>query len=563
MVDQNFSSSGGGDNPSSSPDPQKLAKMVKHLEKKLKDSENLRKILEERYDNQSKLFEKTVEELDASKALIGEQFRKIESILKNINQGIVVVDGSLNLQDQMSRAVHEIVGHQLPPGAHLMKDILDATDLSADDKSKISTALMVSVGEDELNFEINCDNLPKEVRIPDRDRILELDWNPTLKDTIIENVIICIRDVTQMRALQESAKLNAENINYIIEIVENDPAEVFSFIKRCKTMLDENAKIMNATDKSIEEKIETMFRNAHTVKGSARIYNLSKVVNAVHELESAYQDVRSNKSPFDVSIFEQRLNECREAVAIYENILITKLHFEEESAAVSEEDRIFATIAKIQNAPPEARPVLIDELLKEYKLRSYHVISRVLAPVIRGIADIAMELHKPCPGVDISNGNFVIHGDIGNMIVDSFTHLIRNCLDHGLEPPQERLDLGKKREGLIKIWTQFSDDGSSGSILLEDDGRGLNLKKLKEVSGAPDSASDESLAEVIFQSGVSTASQVTSISGRGIGMNAVRETLRDVGGDIKIEFTGPKRSTGHRAFRFNLVLPAKYLFKIS
>jgi hypothetical protein len=212
MVDQNFGSAGGGENPTSEIDAKKLTKVVKHLEKKLKDSESQRVRLEERYDNQSKLFDKTVEELDASRALIGEQFRKIESILKNINQGIVVVDGSLNLEAQMSKAVHEIVGHQLPPSANLMKDILDYTNLSSDDKSKISTALMVSVGEDELNFEINSDSLPKELRIPTGDRILELDWNPTLNNTVIENVIVCIRDVTQLRALQENAKINAENI---------------------------------------------------------------------------------------------------------------------------------------------------------------------------------------------------------------------------------------------------------------------------------------------------------------------------------------------------------------
>lgn len=535
---------------------QKLEKKVKHFEKKLGDSENQRKRLEQRYDNQSQLFDKTVAELDASRALIGEQFRKIESILTNINQGIIVVDGNLRIDDQMSRAIHSVVGRQIPSGAHLIKDILDHTNLTADDKSKVITVVSASVGENQLNYELNSDSMPKEVKMENGARILEIDWNPTLKEDTVENIIVCIRDVTQIRTLQEKAKIIADHISNIIEIVENDPKEVNNFIKRCKVMIEENDRVGDQEDKPIEERIEVMFRNAHTIKGSARIYRLSKIVNAVHELESKYQEVRNKRAEYQSGVFKAELEECRRAVSIYEDVLVQKLHFEEKEGG--DEDRIYAIIARMDIASESERNGLWKDLLKEYKLRAYHAISRILSPVVRSVADIAAELQKPCPDVNINGGNIMIHGDINNLLVDSFTHLVRNSLDHGIEPATSREEIGKKRAGTVKIWLAYKEGSEFGSIFLEDDGRGLNLPKLRTMAPSGGQMTDDQVAEIIFASGVSTATEVSGISGRGVGMNAVREALKEVGGDIKIEFTSAAQVNGFRSFRFNLRLPSKY-----
>ncbi|WP_191323937.1 chemotaxis protein CheA, partial [Novosphingobium pokkalii] len=122
---------------------------------------------------------------------------------------------------------------------------------------------------------------------------------------------------------------------------------------------------------------------------------------------------------------------------------------------------------------------------------------------------------------------------------EPLTHLIRNAVDHGIEKPEERLAAGKSAEGTLTL----SAEHRSGRILIRigDDGRGINrervlAKAIEKGLVAPDAQlSKEEIDLLIFAPGFSTAQTVSNISGRGVGMDVVRQNVKDLGGRITIE----------------------------
>ena len=152
-------------------------------------------------------------------------------------------------------------------------------------------------------------------------------------------------------------------------------------------------------------------------------------------------------------------------------------------------------------------------------------------------------------GEDTELDKSVIEG-----IADPITHLVRNSVDHGMETPEERRAAGKPETGTVSLHAFHE----GGSIVIEvaDDGRGLNqeriLRKAYErglLSASEPVPSDEALYGFIFHPGFSTAATVTDVSGRGVGMDIVRQTVQGLGGTITLN------SVPGKGTRFRIRLP--------
>ncbi|UYV14371.1 chemotaxis protein CheA [Porphyrobacter sp. ULC335] len=136
---------------------------------------------------------------------------------------------------------------------------------------------------------------------------------------------------------------------------------------------------------------------------------------------------------------------------------------------------------------------------------------------------------------------------------EPMTHLIRNAVDHGIEPPEERRAAGKDPEGTLTL----SAEQKAGRIIIRisDDGRGIDRDRVlaKAIANdlvAPEALlSDDEINQLIFAPGFSTAAQVSNISGRGVGMDVVKQNVKELGGRITIESTPGKGTT------FSLALP--------
>jgi two-component system chemotaxis sensor kinase CheA len=138
-------------------------------------------------------------------------------------------------------------------------------------------------------------------------------------------------------------------------------------------------------------------------------------------------------------------------------------------------------------------------------------------------------------------------------IGDPLTHLVRNSADHGLEPPEERLDNNKSEMGTIRL--NAFHEGGNICITVEDDGRGLNRDKIiakavkQGLIGENEKLSDDQIWPLIFRPGFSTAEKVTDVSGRGVGMDVVKRNIEALGGTVSIKTVTGKGTT------FTLKLP--------
>jgi two-component system, chemotaxis family, sensor histidine kinase and response regulator PixL len=139
----------------------------------------------------------------------------------------------------------------------------------------------------------------------------------------------------------------------------------------------------------------------------------------------------------------------------------------------------------------------------------------------------------------IVGGNLLIERNVLDILKDPLMHILRNCFDHGLETPTERLLANKPALGVIEIKAFYR--GNQTVITIQDDGRGINLDKIRAKAlkmGIDEqtlsAAGEKELLDLLFEPGFSTAEQVTDLSGRGVGMDVVRTNLQEAKGNIQI-----------------------------
>ncbi len=155
--------------------------------------------------------------------------------------------------------------------------------------------------------------------------------------------------------------------------------------------------------------------------------------------------------------------------------------------------------------------------------------------------------------LDITGGSIEMDRGVLDRMTPAFEHLLRNCVAHGIESPEARTAAGKDAAGTILI--SLHQEGNDVSVEFRDDGAGLNLARIREKAlqqgliSADQPVSDADAANLIFMPGFSTATQVTELAGRGIGMDVVRSEVNALGGRIETSTEAGKGTN------FKLVLP--------
>jgi two-component system chemotaxis sensor kinase CheA len=156
-----------------------------------------------------------------------------------------------------------------------------------------------------------------------------------------------------------------------------------------------------------------------------------------------------------------------------------------------------------------------------------------------------------------------------DMLAEPLAHLVRNCVDHGIEPPAERINLGKPAQGTVKLNAYHQ--GNQIVIEVEDDGRGIDSAKLasraveRGIVSAAEIAqlAEQDLLNLIFHPGLSTADQVTAISGRGMGMDIVRTVLDRLKGSVNLRTAAGKGTTFYLKVPLTLAIIKALLFRVS
>ncbi len=158
----------------------------------------------------------------------------------------------------------------------------------------------------------------------------------------------------------------------------------------------------------------------------------------------------------------------------------------------------------------------------------------------RVVRDLAVQCGKRVR-IEMMGKETELDKTIVEAIKDPLTHLVRNAVDHGIEPPELRMAAGKPAEGRLRLWAFH--EGGQVNIEIADDGGGLNIDRIREEALqrkliSPEEArrmSDRDIAQLILAPGFSTAAKVTNVSGRGVGMDVVKTNVEKIGGTLEIQ----------------------------
>lgn len=501
----------------------------------------------------------------------------ISTMLQNMPQGIMTIMAGGTIHPEYSAYLETIFETDDIAGRDIMDLVFSDTDLGPDILAQVAAVPGVCIGEDRMNFEFNTHVMVKEFQkhMPDgRLKALELTWSPICDEhDTIEKLMLCVRDTTLLKRLEAEATQQKRELEIIGQVLSVSQEKFHEFIASSTRFVQENAAVIRKTFEKHPEIISTLFRNMHTIKGNARTYGLLHLTNKVHEAEQAYDDLRKNpEALWNQDFLLQQLDETHSLIAEYEKINDSKLGRKGpgrrgavEKFLMVEKESIQRSLDLIEQTDPndiEALRRTLGQMAKTLNLIGTEKISDILGGVIESMPSLASELGKAPPVISIEDQGIVVRNQVNGLLKNMATHLFRNSIDHGIESPEERQAKGKSPEGHIHL--ACSIEGGRFWMRMHDDGKGLGIQRIREIGlakgliGKDATPAPEAVAELIFISGFSTAEQVTEVSGRGVGMDAIKGFLEREDGTIQIHFLDDNIQAEYRPFEIVISLPEKF-----
>ncbi len=486
-----------------------------------------------------------------------EKNRHVRSILENIKHGIFTINKHQNIDPDFSKFLAELLDlsqiNKISPIQLLFKE----SSLGADQISIIQSILASTLDENLIIFEMNAHLLPREIHsnIKGKMRTLEIDWIPITDQDTVEKIMVVLKDVTELRNLLLRASVDNEKSEIVNQILAIGIEAFHDFTRFSSEALSKARKGLAAATKPESSIIDSIFRDLHTIKGVARTYRLMQLTDTVHQAEQIFQDMRDGKRSLDSSsLLEESIVPVSDKLNQYKSVAEQKLG---DLAKPSIDSEIVRAMAKAMLAKGSQRAMQMDNACVLLCRKKFAPMRMILEREISGLSFLAERLGKETPSVEFIGDQLItmVHH---NLIRNVFVHILRNFIDHGVETKAERLANGKSPAGKVVIET-IESDMSWLTIRVSDDGRGLNLnkvyKKAVSLKHSLNLNDRQAVAESIFLPGISTAESVTEISGRGVGLDAVKTALVAQGCTIKIRLGPTAPLEQGQPFCFEIRLP--------
>ncbi|HYX34709.1 MAG TPA: ATP-binding protein [Oligoflexus sp.] len=506
---------------------------------------------------------------------VDRQTQDIRSLMEHVPQVIFLVLDDMTIQPHYSRYLEDILGQKELSGLSVTELLFQGHCITPEQRSIIETIMLSAFGSDLYAWDVNSWQLPRELNFTRGDgqqRILEIDWNAVVsKSQEVERLLITIRDVTSMRALQVEKQHRQAELDCLIELLGAELGTLPRFFELANIHLEKSRNKLNSTEATDQIK-RLVFIELHSLKGLARSQGLRRLTSAVHDAEQHYgpnEKFQREKLQSDLTELAARLQE-------YQLIYQQKISREANSGAELplEKHHLVLLESKLHplqdnlplDAPSRELMHAVQDFLSVYLYRSaQHVFDGMLKEVDR----LAVDLGKEKPRVSlIGLESLMLRPRTENMVQSSFLHVVRNSLDHGIENAQERLDQGKAPQGHIMLVVREVD--GRFEITYEDDGRGVQISRIEK------KARDQGLwkltrpmtvseaTEMLFHPGFSTKDTVSEISGRGVGLDAVRMQYRELGGDVIFNLDGVDiENASSLPFRLWAYLPSHVAARVS
>jgi predicted ATPase/GAF domain-containing protein/tRNA A-37 threonylcarbamoyl transferase component Bud32/HPt (histidine-containing phosphotransfer) domain-containing protein len=515
-------------------------------------------------------LEKKVEERTLR---LKEKTNSINAMLQNLQQGLFMVVTGNMIHPEYSNYLETIFERDKIQFLSVKELLFDNSDLSEDKIQQALSALDASIREPDIAYACNDHLLVSEVckRFDGgRTKILELSWSPIVNDDgMVEQVMVAVRDVTQLRELKKQAEKQQRELNMMSQILDVNEFQFLNLIEDAKGYLASSRKILDTgAQKPREPLIGELYRYMHTIKGNARSLGFVMISEVAHEVETVYQTQKAAAEPFNAELIRTKWQELEDTLNEYHTIFTDKLRrgrsaenklpvdtdvldwmnslkdsLEHKKISTEEAQQLFQTLMRA------VKSVRLEEILNE---------------PISGARRVADRLDKPQPSITLAGSGIRICSSIASSLRDVSMHILTNAVSHGIETSAERLSAQKTAAGQISI--QVEKRAHEFAFIFKDDGKGLDLVGLQKkgaafgLQGPADIKQDPlAIANLIFLSGLSTAEKVSEVSGRGVGMDAVKDMAQNMGGTIKLTLLEAPRDDGRVAFALELVIPEQYV----
>jgi chemotaxis protein histidine kinase CheA len=349
--------------------------------------------------------------------------------------------------------------------------------------------------------------------------------------------------VTEIRRLTLASKSHDEQMTIIAQILANNDHVFEHFIQEAEALLDDCLTLISMPAKRALDEVPVLKINLHTFKGMAHSVNFEAMTQAAHQLEQ--QLVRWDGTEEAQSILLRHTHELRAMVDHFSDIARTQLG------------------RKLDHSVVQLPAQMVHDWLQNWSDENVHqnlvaISTESLHGIIQGLnrdlKALAPMLGKDVPDIVIEGADERMELRIASKFRHCLLHIVRNALDHGIEPSAERIAQKKKPQGTIRF--QIERQQRIVVLTISDDGRGLNLTRIKEKMShkeATSSPSLETIASWIFLDGVSTANRISHISGRGVGMGAMKHFIEGIGGSIAVSLLS-EQTNGYHSFALRITL---------
>ena len=491
--------------------------------------------------------------LEQTMILVEQRNAEIRTVFSTITQGICTVGADLRISREYSKHLETILFTENLGGRDFISCAFSQSDVSGESLELVKTCLTSTIGESLLAFETNSGLLPREFQrqVDGVTQWLEIDWTPLSPDNeTCSRIMLTLRDVTQVKALQAKAEENRKEMERIYQIL-SIPAEKFEEFAL-------SAQELIAASRRQLHNIDEIKRNIHTIKGLSRLINFSYLSECAHTVEDNLKDTLKQYATGD----DNQKGLCEAAI---DDLFVTLKQELDRYVSLARQklkrDSHPRKSAELRKAISSAQKALMSaEKIDRHTLED--ICLRVLRVEYTSLADMGEQLQaplpqiaklggKPCPVLKYHfNQDALLSSEASEVLNTTFAHLLSNSIDHGF---------GTDAPGRIDIDTQVTSLGII--ITYQDNGAGLDLNSLKNIAKQKqlDLKSDDDLAHLVFDGGVSTASQVTQLSGRGMGMNAVKTALEKLEGRIELQWRGEGNQQGRRPIQFVVYLGSEHV----
>jgi two-component system chemotaxis sensor kinase CheA len=333
-------------------------------------------------------------------------------------------------------------------------------------------------------------------------------------DGSVTKILVILTDITE-RLRSDAAQRHQSDLLQLFQHITRDKHGFLEFLTEAEGIMRELRGQSHAD-------VDHVKRLVHTLKGNAAIFGMRRLSEICHELESRIAEEHQAPTESELAGLRAAWDQIRTDLG--------KLTGEHHDRSIEIDDADYEAIVKAVLNGVDAHEVV--RMIQSWRLEP---ASKRLARVEQQIRALAQRVGKGDVQVLIEPHQLRFSSERYAPFWSAFIHVLRNAVDHGIDDGEQRERRGKSRAANIKVATRIEE--GNFVVTVEDDGPGVDWEALRARAGALgiDPATFGRRENLVFLSGVSTKSVVTELSGRGVGMVAVRDACEALGGRVSVE----------------------------